>query len=114
MFLLFLDCVWQILRQFPCSFEFNEQFLIMLFEHAYASQFGTFLGNNENERLVRMFALNPLNIGLYLTKGKKKSLGLKKGEGACVVPLAQVSFLCHSYIVCGNLGELVPLTSGTL
>ncbi|XP_071403702.1 myotubularin-related protein 9 [Pithys albifrons albifrons] len=49
-FLLFLDCVWQILRQFPCSFEFNEQFLIMLFEHAYASQFGTFLGNNENER----------------------------------------------------------------
>ncbi|KAM6355666.1 myotubularin-related protein 9 isoform 3-T5 [Podargus strigoides] len=49
-FLLFLDCVWQILRQFPCSFEFNEEFLIMLFEHAYASQFGTFLGNNENER----------------------------------------------------------------
>lgn len=69
-FLLFLDCVWQILRQFPCSFEFNEQFLIMLFEHAYASQFGTFLGNNENERLVRMFALNPLNIGLCLTKKK--------------------------------------------
>ncbi|NWV12516.1 MTMR9 protein, partial [Ptilonorhynchus violaceus] len=49
-FLLFLECVWQIHRQFPCSFEFNEQFLIMLFEHAYASQFGTFLGNNENER----------------------------------------------------------------
>lgn len=52
MFLLFLDCVWQILRQFPCSFEFNENFLIMLFEHAYASQFGTFLGNNESERWV--------------------------------------------------------------
>ncbi|XP_008578088.1 PREDICTED: myotubularin-related protein 9 [Galeopterus variegatus] len=49
-FLLFLDCVWQILRQFPCSFEFNESFLIMLFEHAYASQFGTFLGNSESER----------------------------------------------------------------
>ncbi|XP_014113141.1 PREDICTED: myotubularin-related protein 9 isoform X2 [Pseudopodoces humilis] len=51
-FLLFLECVWQIHRQFPCSFEFNEQFLIMLFEHAYASQFGTFLGNNENERCL--------------------------------------------------------------
>ncbi|XP_075454816.1 myotubularin-related protein 9 [Ascaphus truei] len=49
-FLLFLDCVWQILRQFPCSFQFNERFLIMLFEHAYASQFGTFLGNSECER----------------------------------------------------------------
>uniref|UniRef100_A0A5F8HCL2 Myotubularin-related protein 9 n=1 Tax=Monodelphis domestica TaxID=13616 RepID=A0A5F8HCL2_MONDO len=49
-FFLFLDCVWQILRQFPCSFEFNEHFLILLFEHSYASQFGTFLGNNESER----------------------------------------------------------------
>ncbi|XP_069831917.1 myotubularin-related protein 9 [Dendropsophus ebraccatus] len=49
-FLLFLDCVWQILRQFPCSFEFNEKFLVTLFEHAYASQFGTFLCNNEFER----------------------------------------------------------------
>ncbi|KFV45087.1 Myotubularin-related protein 9, partial [Tyto alba] len=71
-FLLFLDCVWQILRQFPCSFEFNEQFLVMLFEHAYASQFGTFLGNNENERLVRVLALNPLHIELYLAKKKKE------------------------------------------
>lgn len=86
-FLLFLDCVWQILRQFPCSFEFNERFLIMLFEHAYASQFGTFLGNNENERLVRMLALKPLNIGLYWTK-IGKLLSLKKGEGACVVSVS--------------------------
>ncbi|KAF5906531.1 myotubularin-related protein 9, partial [Clarias magur] len=50
-FLLFLDCVWQILRQFPCSFQFNEHFLITLFEHAYASQFGTFLGNSASERV---------------------------------------------------------------
>ncbi|XP_072265256.1 myotubularin-related protein 9 [Pyxicephalus adspersus] len=49
-FLLFLDCVWQILRQFPCSFQFNERFLVTLFEQAYASQFGTFLCNNEYER----------------------------------------------------------------
>uniref|UniRef100_A0A914C300 Myotubularin phosphatase domain-containing protein n=1 Tax=Acrobeloides nanus TaxID=290746 RepID=A0A914C300_9BILA len=49
-FLLFLDCVWQIMRQYPCSFEFTEEFLIILFEHAYASEFGSFLGNNEKER----------------------------------------------------------------
>lgn len=54
-FLLFLDCVWQILRQFPCSFEFNELFLVTLFEHAYASQFGTFLGNSAAERSVIHF-----------------------------------------------------------
>ena len=39
-FLLFLDSVWQIWQQFPCSFEFNEDFLITLFKHSYASQFG--------------------------------------------------------------------------
>nr|XP_023998344.1 myotubularin-related protein 9-like [Salvelinus alpinus] len=49
-FLLFLDCVWQILRQFPCSFQFSQHFLVLLFEHAYASQFGTFVGNSASER----------------------------------------------------------------
>ncbi|XP_054724545.1 myotubularin-related protein 9-like [Uloborus diversus] len=49
-FLMFLDCVHQIHQQFPCSFEFNEQFLITLFEHSYASQFGTFLGNCDKDR----------------------------------------------------------------
>ncbi|TMS36543.1 hypothetical protein L596_003684 [Steinernema carpocapsae] len=49
-FLCFLDCVWQIYQQYPCSFEFTEEFLIFLFEHSYASEFGSFLGNNEKEK----------------------------------------------------------------
>ncbi|XP_059805129.1 myotubularin-related protein 9-like [Hypanus sabinus] len=49
-FLIFLDCCWQLSIQFPCSFQFNQQFLITLFEHAYASRFGTFLCNTEEER----------------------------------------------------------------
>ncbi|XP_074656633.1 myotubularin-related protein 9-like [Tubulanus polymorphus] len=49
-YLLFLDCVWQLWQQFPCSFEFNEQFLTTLFHHSYSSQFGTFLCNSEAER----------------------------------------------------------------
>lgn len=39
-FLLFADCTWQIMQQFPCSFEFNEGFLIQLVRHSYWSQFG--------------------------------------------------------------------------
>lgn len=50
-FLVFLDCVFQICNQFPCSFEFNDKFLITIFEHAYSSQFGTFLGNNMKDRI---------------------------------------------------------------
>uniref|UniRef100_A0A7I5EF34 Myotubularin phosphatase domain-containing protein n=1 Tax=Haemonchus contortus TaxID=6289 RepID=A0A7I5EF34_HAECO len=46
-FLCFLDAVNQIISQYPLAFEFDEEFLIFLFEHAYASEFGSFLGNNE-------------------------------------------------------------------
>lgn len=49
-FILFLDCVFQIHRQFPCSFEFNTDFLILLFKHSYASNFGTFIGNSPKMR----------------------------------------------------------------
>ncbi|XP_056651257.1 myotubularin-related protein 9-like isoform X1 [Monodelphis domestica] len=51
-FLLFLDCVWQLSRQFPLSLEFGEGMLLALFEHAYASPFGTFLCNSEKERYL--------------------------------------------------------------
>ncbi|XP_017685945.1 myotubularin-related protein 9 [Pipra filicauda] len=72
-FLLFLDCVWQILRQFPCSFEFNEQFLIMLFEHAYASQFGTFLGNNESERAKLKLPQKTMSLWSWVNRNEELS-----------------------------------------
>lgn len=46
----FLECVWQVMIQFPTSFQFNEHFLITLHDHLYSCQFGTFLGNCERER----------------------------------------------------------------
>ncbi|XP_035937718.2 LOW QUALITY PROTEIN: myotubularin-related protein 9-like [Halichoerus grypus] len=51
-FLLFLDCVWQLGRQFPLSLESGEGLLLALFEHTYASPFGTFLCSNEKERCL--------------------------------------------------------------
>ncbi|CAB4024898.1 myotubularin-related 3-like isoform X1 [Paramuricea clavata] len=51
-FLQFLDCVHQLLRQFPCSFEFNETFLVKLVHHTYSCLYGTFLFNTEQERLA--------------------------------------------------------------
>ncbi|KAH6928156.1 hypothetical protein HPB50_012345 [Hyalomma asiaticum] len=48
--IIFLFYLFQIHQQFACSFEFNEQFLIMLFEHSYCSSFGTFLANSMKER----------------------------------------------------------------
>ncbi|OQR93428.1 myotubularin-like [Achlya hypogyna] len=49
-FLQFLDCVWQLLRQYPTYFEFNATALSCIFEHAISGRFGTLLCNCERER----------------------------------------------------------------
>lgn len=46
----FLECVRQLLRQFPERFEFNELFLRTIHHHLYSCQFGTFLYNCERDR----------------------------------------------------------------
>uniref|UniRef100_A0A673K265 phosphatidylinositol-3,5-bisphosphate 3-phosphatase n=1 Tax=Sinocyclocheilus rhinocerous TaxID=307959 RepID=A0A673K265_9TELE len=52
-FLQWLDCVHQLLKQFPCLFEFNEAFLVKLVQHTYSCLYGTFLCNNAKEREAR-------------------------------------------------------------
>lgn len=47
----FLDATYQLLRQFPTRFEFNERFLRRLLYHMYSCQYGTFLYNNEKSRI---------------------------------------------------------------
>ncbi|XP_053702010.1 myotubularin-related protein 9 isoform X4 [Synchiropus splendidus] len=49
-FLLLLDCVWQVWRQFPLALGFSEALLLRLASEAYASDYGTFLCNSEQER----------------------------------------------------------------
>jgi hypothetical protein len=46
----FLDATYQLLRQHPTRFEFNERFLRRLLYHLYSCQYGTFLFNNERQR----------------------------------------------------------------
>ncbi|KAF9871672.1 hypothetical protein CkaCkLH20_10870 [Colletotrichum karsti] len=46
----FLDCCYQLLRQNPTKFEFNERFLRRLLYHLYSCQYGTFLYNSEKQR----------------------------------------------------------------
>lgn len=46
----YLDSIWQIQRQFPHRFQFNERFLLDLYEQLYTCQSGTFLFNSESQR----------------------------------------------------------------
>ncbi|NWZ33413.1 MTMR8 protein, partial [Brachypodius atriceps] len=49
-FTQFVECVWQLMQQFPCSFEFSERFLLEIHDHVYSCQFGNFLGTCHKER----------------------------------------------------------------
>ncbi|XP_063764711.1 myotubularin-related protein 9 isoform X2 [Eleginops maclovinus] len=49
-FLLLLDCVWQLWQQFPLALGFSETLLLRLSTEAYVSDYGTFLCNNQQER----------------------------------------------------------------
>lgn len=48
--LLFLDCVWQLLQQFPTEFEFTETYLTTLWDASHISIFDTFLFDCEQDR----------------------------------------------------------------
>ncbi|KAL2077142.1 hypothetical protein ACEWY4_026646 [Coilia grayii] len=50
LFLLFLDCVWQLLNQYPSAFEFSETYLTVLSDSMWVPVFSTFLFNCPKQR----------------------------------------------------------------
>ena len=60
--MLFLDCTWQIMSQFPAAFEFTESFLIMLADHYQSAWFGNFLMDCERQRLHSALAHRTTSI----------------------------------------------------
>lgn len=50
-FLQWIECVYQLVLQFPASFEFGESFLQAILDHSYSCLFGTFLFDCESERV---------------------------------------------------------------
>ena len=62
-FLLFLECVWQLWRQFARSFEFTEELLHLIHEHSNGSEYGTFTANSMKER--SLFAMETSTCSLW-------------------------------------------------
>ena len=65
-FTQFLDAVWQMHLQCPTEFEFNEDFLIVIHDHIYSCQFGTFVGNCERERVEMKLSERTYSFWAYL------------------------------------------------
>lgn len=82
-FVLFLDCVYQLYQQFPLSFEFDPQLLIMLFEHSYYSQYGTFIVDNEMERMELMAFTKTTSLWSHLNRPDVITNLLNSGKKAC-------------------------------
>lgn len=55
-FLLWVDCVWQVQRQFRSAFQFNERFLVALLDHLHEGRFANFLANSEKEAQEQLAA----------------------------------------------------------
>nr|XP_046162956.1 myotubularin-related protein 2 isoform X2 [Oncorhynchus gorbuscha] len=65
-FLQFIDCVWQMTRQFPAAFEFNEYFLITILDHLYSCLFGTFMCNSEQQRVKEELPKKTVSLWAYI------------------------------------------------
>lgn len=95
----FLDATYQLLYQYPTRFEFNERFLRRLLYHLYSCQYGTFLFDNEKERVEARAAQRTRSVWDYFlcrrqefmndkydpvvddsVRGKERMIFPKKGE----------------------------------
>ncbi|XP_074240060.1 phosphatidylinositol-3-phosphate phosphatase MTMR7 isoform X2 [Saimiri boliviensis] len=66
----FIECVWQLMEQFPCAFEFNERFLIHIQHHIYSCQFGNFLCNSQKERRELKIQERTYSLWAHLWKNR--------------------------------------------
>ena len=71
-FLQFIDCVHQLMVQFPAEFEFNAEYLLYIAKNYNVNLFGTFMFNNEEERVKNKAKETTPSIWTYLLNNKEK------------------------------------------
>ncbi len=71
-FIQWLDCVHQLVFQYPDLFEFNIQLLNFLAYHVNSCLYGTFLMNSEKERLGNFIKFKTASIWSDLLSNKHK------------------------------------------
>eukprot|EP00753_Platysulcus_tardus_P018440 PLAT6864.2.p1 GENE.PLAT6864.2~~PLAT6864.2.p1 ORF type:complete len:1056 (+),score=499.15 PLAT6864.2:41-3169(+) len=93
-FVQWLDCVHQMLVQYPTAFQFNSFFLETILHHVYSCRFGTFLCDNERERYERK--LKAKTVSLWSDLNRHTEVFLNKSYETLertLYPLSDVSRL---------------------
>ena len=67
----FLDATYQLMYQHPTRFEFNDRFLKRLLYHLYSCQYGTFLFDNEKQRVEAHIDEKTTSVWNYFLSRKK-------------------------------------------
>lgn len=69
-FLQWLDCVYQLVCQFPSKFEFNSRLLPELMDKVHCCRFGDFLFNTEREREQNIVRLCTISFWSYVLSAR--------------------------------------------
>lgn len=112
-FVQYLDCIFQIVRQFPNMFEFTPKLLEFLSFELYSCLYGTFLANSEKERMFEGIRRGTVSLWSAILKMVKQ-----ERDGASppfFVNPAYDSHEAYSYISkqknCGI--QLLPLSTSS-
>ena len=65
-FIQFLDCLYQIMTEYPTYFEFNINLLWFLAHHLFSWKFGTFLLDSDRYRFQNKLAERTVSIWTYV------------------------------------------------
>ena len=68
-----LECVYQLIHQFPLAFEFSSRLLLTISDHLNSCRFGTFLYNSVQERLNANVKTNTVSLWTYILNGPEST-----------------------------------------
>lgn len=92
-FVQWLDCVHQILRQFPSRFEFGEALLLFLAQHATSGWTGDFLYDCERERTEARVEERTISLFAVIEANKQRFLNPAYVSPSCSSAPPSSSFL---------------------
>ena len=87
-FIQYLDCLRQILLQYPDAFEFNENLLLFIAQQMYTGKYGTFLGDNERER--EQMRLHERTASIWTVVLQEQEKFINKNYQAVDEPIARI------------------------
>jgi myotubularin-related protein 1/2 len=85
-FVQWLDCVHQLLNQYPDAFEFTIDLLYFLSYHVNTCLYGTFLTNSEKERVENYLKFKTVSIWTDINENKEQFINKNYKSRGLITP----------------------------